>query len=99
MGECVYMVTQCKECGKDFIENRPFQVFCNDYCRGAYHRRRYRQQAVEEAEDRREARLNGGWRGEKEKREKGNEGLGGSIKKGRGGGGGRGWYGGGVKFI
>jgi len=52
-------MAQCKECGKDFIENRPFQVFCNDYCRGAYHRRKYRQQAVEEAEDRREARLNG----------------------------------------
>jgi hypothetical protein len=49
----------CKECGKQFFQNRPFQVFCNDRCKGAYHRRRYRQQAVEEAEERREARVNG----------------------------------------
>jgi hypothetical protein len=49
----------CKECGNEFVQNRPFQVFCNDRCKGAYHRRRYRQQAVEEAEERREARLNG----------------------------------------
>jgi len=83
MGECVYMVTQCKECGKDFIENRPFQVFCNDYCRGAYHRRRYRQQAVEEAEDRREARLNGGGRGTEEQRQKANEVLGRILQKSR----------------
>ena len=59
MEEYVRMTVQCKECGKDFIENRPFQVFCNNYCRGAYHRRKYRQIAVEEAEDRREAQLNG----------------------------------------
>jgi hypothetical protein len=51
---------ECKECGMDFVQNRPFQVFCNDRCKGAYHRRRYRQQAVEEAEERREARMNGG---------------------------------------
>ena len=65
------MTVQCRECGKEFVENRPFQVFCNDYCRGAYHRRRYRQQAVEEAEDRREARLNG--HGTPEERQKANE--------------------------
>jgi len=66
-------MAQCKECGKDFIENRPFQVFCNDYCRGAYHRRRYRQQKVEEAEDRREARLNGDGRGTEQERQKASE--------------------------
>jgi hypothetical protein len=71
----------CKECGKDFSENRPFQVFCNDYCRGAYHRRKYRQIAVEEAEDRREARLNGDGRGTEEERQKGNEVLARIIQK------------------
>jgi len=65
------MTVQCRECGKDFIENRPFQVFCNDYCRGTYHRRKYRRIAVEEAEDRREARLNG--HGTAEERQKANE--------------------------
>jgi len=67
------MTVQCKECGKDFIENRPFQVFCNDYCRGAYHRRKYRLQKAEEAEDRREARLNGNGHGTPEERQKANE--------------------------
>ena len=52
-------MTQCRECNKEFISNNPRQEFCNDYCRGAYHRRKYRRIAVEEAEDRREARLNG----------------------------------------
>jgi hypothetical protein len=52
-------MAQCRECGKEFIQNRPFQVFCDDRCKGAYHRRRYRQMAVEEAEQRREARMNG----------------------------------------
>jgi hypothetical protein len=46
------MTEECRECGKDFIPNRPFQVFCDSKCKGAYHRRRYRQMAVEEAEDR-----------------------------------------------
>jgi hypothetical protein len=66
-------MTQCRECNKEFISNNPRQEFCNDYCRGAYHRRKYRQQAVEEAEDRRKARLNGGGRGTEEQRQKANE--------------------------
>ena len=53
-------MAKCKECGKEFFQNRPFQVFCCDSCKGAFHRRKYRQIAVEEAEDRREARMNGG---------------------------------------
>jgi hypothetical protein len=52
-------MTQCKQSGKEFKQNRPFQVFCGDRCKGAFHRHKYRQIAVEEAEDRREARLNG----------------------------------------
>jgi hypothetical protein len=52
-------MTQCRECNKEFVSYNPRQEFCNDYCRGAYHRRKYRRIAVEEAEDRREARLNG----------------------------------------
>ena len=49
-------MTRCRECDKKLIGNASRQEFCNDYCRGAYyHRRRYRQQAVEEAEERREA--------------------------------------------
>jgi len=74
-------MAQCKECGKDFIENRPFQVFCNDYCRGAYHRRKYRLQKAEEAEDRRQARLNG--HGTAEERQKANEVLARIIQKSR----------------
>jgi len=73
-------MAQCKECGKDFVENRPFQVFCNDYCRGAYHRRKYRQQGVEEAEDR---RLNGNGHGTPEERQKANEVLAQIIQKSR----------------
>jgi hypothetical protein len=52
-------MAQCRECGNEFVQNRPFQVFCNDRCKGAFHRRKYRQQAVEEAEERRDARING----------------------------------------
>ena len=53
------MTQECKECEKAFVPNRPFQVFCNDRCKGAYHRRKYRQQAVEEAEERLAERMNG----------------------------------------
>ena len=42
-------MAQCRECGRDFIENRPFQVFCDSRCKGAYHRRKYREQAREQA--------------------------------------------------
>jgi hypothetical protein len=44
-------MTECRECGKP-IAGTARKEFCNDYCRGDYHRRRYRQIAVEEAEDR-----------------------------------------------
>ena len=42
-------MAQCKECRRDFMENRPFQVFCDSRCKGAYHRRKYREQAREQA--------------------------------------------------
>jgi hypothetical protein len=64
-------MTQCRECNKELSSNNPRREFCNDYCRGAYHRRRYRQQAVEEAEDRRQARIDG--RGTPEQRKEASE--------------------------
>jgi hypothetical protein len=76
-------MAQCKECSKEFNENRPFQVFCSDYCRGAYHRRKYRLQKAEEAEDRREARLNGNGHGTAEERQKASEVLAQIIQKSR----------------
>src|SRR5262245_29350301 len=64
-GGCL-MNPVCRECGKP-IFGTARKEFCHDYCRGAFHRRKYRQIAVEEAEDRREARLNGhGTSGERE---------------------------------
>jgi len=42
-------MAQCRECGQSFLENRPFQVFCDSRCKGAYHRRKYREQAREQA--------------------------------------------------
>jgi hypothetical protein len=74
-------MTQCRECNKEFISNNPRQEFCNDYCRGAYHRRKYRRIAVEEAEDRREARLNG--HGAPGERQKANEVLARIMQKSR----------------
>ena len=45
----------CKGCGKEFRQNRPFQVFCTSECKGVYFRHKYKLQAVKDAED----RLNG----------------------------------------
>jgi len=70
-GKVWQQMTRCRECGKEFIQNTVRQEFCDDYCRGAYHRHKYRKIAVEEAEDRREARLNG--HGTTEEREKASE--------------------------
>jgi hypothetical protein len=64
---------RCRECDKELIQNTSWQEFCDDYCRGAYHRRRYRQQAVEEAEDRRQARIDG--RGTAEQRKEASEAM------------------------
>ena len=52
-------ISQCRECNKEFVQWTSRQEFCNDGCRGAYHRRRYRQQAVEEAEEQLQSKLNG----------------------------------------
>jgi len=49
-------MAQCRECRKDFFENRPFQVFCDSRCKGAYHRRKYREQAREQAAQRMETK-------------------------------------------
>ena len=76
------MTEECRECGKDFIPNRPFQVFCDSKCKGVYHRRRYRQQAVEEAEERREARMNG--HGTPEERQRASEVVARFIERGQG---------------
>lgn len=65
------MTEECKECGKGFIPNRPFQVFCDSRCKGVYWRRRYRQQAVEEAEDR--LAVNGNGHGTPEERQQAKE--------------------------
>ena len=62
---------RCRECNKEFVQWTARQEFCDDRCRGAYHRRKYRQIAAEEAEERREARMNG--RGTKEQRKEASE--------------------------
>jgi hypothetical protein len=72
-------MTRCRECNKEFIQNTVRQEFCDDYCRGAYHRRRYRQQAVEEAEERRQAKLDG--HGTKEQRKEASKVMDGIVQR------------------
>ena len=36
------MMSKCKGCGKDFEPWTKRQEFCTNECKGAYHRRRYR---------------------------------------------------------
>jgi hypothetical protein len=74
-------MTECRECGKPIIGTTR-KEFCDDYCRGAYHRRKYRQMAVEEAEDRREAKMNG--RGTPEQRKEASEVLARIVKERQG---------------
>jgi hypothetical protein len=53
---------QCEECGKEIQRAANHQRFCNDDCRGAYHRRKYRRAKYEaevEAHEERIARMNG----------------------------------------
>jgi hypothetical protein len=76
-------IARCRECNKEFVQWTTRQEFCDDICRGAYHRRKYRQIAVEEAEERREARMNGG-EGTPEQRQKGTEVLACIVAKGQG---------------
>jgi hypothetical protein len=67
---------RCRECNKEFVQWTARQEFCDDRCRGAYHRRKYRQIAVEEAEFRRELRLDGeGGGGTPEERKEASEAL------------------------
>ena len=47
------MTELCKECGKEFVQNRPFQVFCSDKCKGVFHRRRYRAEKIAAGEGQR----------------------------------------------
>ena len=46
-------MTECKECHKEFFQNRPFQVFCSDKCKGVFHRRRYRADKIADGEGQR----------------------------------------------
>jgi hypothetical protein len=50
---------QCEECGKKIRRAANHQRFCNDYCRGAYHRRKYRNEKYEAEVEAHEARING----------------------------------------
>jgi hypothetical protein len=62
---------QCEECGREFRSKGDYgQRFCTDKCRGAFHRRRYRALAVEEAEF---VRINGHDPGTPEQREEAHE--------------------------
>jgi hypothetical protein len=66
---------RCRECNKEFVQWTARQEFCNDSCRGAYHRRKYRQQEVEEAEFQRELRMNGDGKGTPQERKEAEEAL------------------------
>jgi hypothetical protein len=66
---------RCRECNKEFVQWTARQEFCDDRCRGAFHRRRYRELAVEEAEFRRELRKNGDGPGTPEERKEAEEAL------------------------
>jgi hypothetical protein len=50
---------RCEECGKEIRRAANHQRFCNDDCRGAYHRRKYRRDKYEADVEAHEARLNG----------------------------------------
>ena len=50
---------RCEECGKEVQRAANHQRFCNDDCRGAYHRRKYRHDKYEAAVEAHEARMNG----------------------------------------
>jgi hypothetical protein len=78
MREVCQQMSKCRECGKDIIGTSR-KEFCDDYCRGAYHRRRYRQQAVEEAEERRQARMDG--RGTAEQRKEASKVMDGIVER------------------
>ena len=52
------MKAKCENCGREFEVNRMWQRFCDNDCRGAFHRHRYRQQhyrqqVIEDVEERR----------------------------------------------
>ena len=66
---------KCRECDKEFFQKNVRGEFCSDQCRGAYNRRRYRQQAVEEAEFQRELRMNGHGHGTPQERKEAEEAL------------------------
>jgi hypothetical protein len=34
-------MAHCAECGKEFERYRPWHRFCTEWCRAAWHRRRY----------------------------------------------------------
>jgi len=53
------MKCECQNCGREFELNRMWQKFCSKQCQQKWNKDRYRAEAVEEAEERREARMNG----------------------------------------
>jgi hypothetical protein len=50
---------KCRECEREFVPSRWWQDFCCTDHRQAFHRRKYKQEAVEAAADAREERMNG----------------------------------------
>ena len=71
----IRQTVQCRGCEKEFVQWTTRQEFCTDPCRVAYHRRKYRQIAVEEAEFRRELRMNGEGSGTPQERKEAEEAL------------------------
>ena len=40
-------MTECEECGEPFEQTKWWRLFCSTECRQAFHRRKYRAEAVE----------------------------------------------------
>ena len=76
-------MAKCRECGKEFYQKTTRGEFCGDSCRGAYWRRQYRQQAVEEAEERLQARRNGNGHATPEQRKEASEALAKIVQRGQ----------------
>jgi hypothetical protein len=68
---------ECRQCNKPFLQANPWQQFCCQRHQQDWHLHQRKlarlQQAVEEAEDRRETRINGGDCGTSEQRQKASE--------------------------
>jgi protein-arginine kinase activator protein McsA len=49
----------CKQCNRPFVQVKPWQEFCCTRCQQDWHLHQRKLARVEEAEDRREAKMNG----------------------------------------